>query len=239
MNVETYKLKKMALLLKETRHRVLCPKCFQPHFGCYCALINPFDPKMNFVILIHPMEAKRRIATGRMSHLCLKNSHFIKGTDFTDDVDVNALLKDTEYTSFILCPGPTSINMSLMTDHEKHHLVPQNKKLRVFVIDGTWATAGKMLRESENLKTLPRLCFTLQNPSNFRVRKQPKRHCYSTIEAIHHTIDLLGDSQGFSRTEQTHDRLLSVFNSMVERQLQFIETSKKTATTSTYRRVTE
>ena len=33
----------------------------------------------------------RRIATGRMSHLCLKGSELLKGQNFTDDVRVNEI----------------------------------------------------------------------------------------------------------------------------------------------------
>lgn len=129
------------------------------------------------------------------------------------------------YHSVILYPGPTSKNLTTMSDSEKETLFPKNKQLRIFVIDGTWATARKMTRQSENLKKLPRICFTPLNPSNFRVRKQPKVDCYSTIEAIHHTIELLGESQNFNVQERTHDKLLHVFDYMVERQLHFVKES--------------
>jgi hypothetical protein len=51
------------------------------------------------------------------------------------------------------------------------------------------------------------------------VRKQPAQECYSTIEAIHHTIELLGPSCGFSVAQREHDRLLFIFDKMVSRQL--------------------
>ena len=87
-----------------------------------------------------------------------------------------------------------------------------------------------------NLLALPRICFTPQKPSNFRVRKQPNSNCYSTIEAIHHTIDLLGDTQGFETKNRQHDGLLSVFNFMVENQLDFIKKSNLNPRESAYRR---
>jgi len=225
MDIATYKAKR-AQLLKLPAYRTLCKVCVQPEFGCYCPQVKRFDPKIHFVVLIHPLEVKRRIATGRMSHLCLEGSNLIKGQDFTQDPLVNDLIADPQHHSVILYPGLHSKNLSTMNEFEKKTLIPSGKKLRVFVIDGTWATARKMTRRSENLKTLPRICFSPTTPSNFRVRKQPKPECYSTIEAIHHTIELLGESQNFPVQERSHDHLLSVFNYMVERQLHFIKESQ-------------
>lgn len=236
MDLATYKRNREQALLRERKYRSLCPACVQPDFGCYCAQVQPFDPKISFVILIHPIEVKRRIATGRMSHLCLENSFLIQGQDYTKNALVNALIADSDFHSVILYPGPTSINLSHIDSKTETSLFPKNKKLRVFVIDGTWATAGKMTRQSENLKPLPRICFSPSCPSNFRVRKQPKPNCYSTIEAIHHTIELIGESQQFNVSERSHDNLLAVFNYLVERQLHFIKESIRTQRASTYRR---
>lgn len=208
------------------KYRSLCVRCLQPEFGCYCSLVQEFDPKISFVVLIHPIEVRRRIATGRMSSLCLKNSHLIMGQDYTGNSEVQKLLEDANYHSMILYPGSHSLNLSAMNDEQKQSLVPLDKKLRIFVIDGTWATAKKMIRQSRILHQLPRICFTPKRPSSFRVRKQPKPQCYSTIEAIHETIEHLGESQGFPIQRREHDGLLRVFNSMVEKQLAFINQSE-------------
>ena len=199
-------------------------------------MVKKFDCGINFVLLIHPIEVKRRIATGRMSHLCLENSFLIKGQNYTDNNLVNERLADASCHSVILYPGIQSENISKLSNLERADLFPKNKKLQIFVIDGTWATARKMVRQSLNLLNLPRISFTPEKPSNFRVRKQPSSVCYSTIEAIHHTIDLLGDSQGFTTSNRAHDGLISVFNFMVENQLEFIKKSNLNPRESAYRR---
>ncbi len=237
MNLAQYKLNQAARLLKQPRYRVICEACDQPDFCCYCAQLAAFDPQISFVILIHPIEVKRRIATGRMSHLSLKNSHLIEGQDYSQNLQVNELLEDKNYHSVVLYPGVHSQNLSTLSNVEKTKLFPKEKKLRIFVVDGTWATARKMMRLSENLKNLRRVCFSPDKPSNFRVRKQPHPQCYSTIEAVHHTIELLGDSRGFPVKTRLHDRLLRVFEYMVERQLQFIKVSKETSKMGNYRKI--
>ena len=236
MDLKEYQAKRSRLLEHQPAYRTLCTTCIQPEFGCYCAQVQAFDSKINFVVLIHPIEAKRRIATGRMAHLTLKGSHLIEGQDYSQNQAVTDLINDTEYHSVILYPGHQSQNVTPMTAEEKTALFPSNKKLRVFVIDGTWATARKMVRLSENLKALPRISFTPTKPSNFRVRKQPGAECYSTIEAIHHTIELLGESQGFDIQSGEHESLLNVFDYMVERQLEFIRESNRNPKATTYRR---
>lgn len=222
MDLIRYQEQKRKALEAQPRYRNLCTKCIQPEFSCYCSKIKSFDSNINFVILIHPIEVHRRIATGRMSHLCLKNSHLIMGQNFTHNDEVNKLIDDPEYHSMILYPGEKSANLTSLSHDARSDLFPKNKKIRLFVIDGTWATAKKMMRQSQNFAPLQRICFSPSSPSNFRVRKQPEPGFYSTIEAIHHTIELIGSELGFDISTREHDNLIQVFDSMVERQLSFL-----------------
>lgn len=239
MNLQDYQLKKEIRLQHEPKYRSLCQVCIQPQFSCYCPHIETFDAKINFVVLIHPIEVRRRIATGRMSHLTLKDSHLIEGQNYSNNKDVNQLINDPAYHSVILYPGVKSKNLTPLSNDERTELFPKNKKLRVFVIDGTWATARKMVRLSENLHQLPRVGFSPPGPSNFRVRKQPHEGCYSTIEAIHHMIELVGHTQGFDPKTREHDKLINVFDAMVERQLEFIRISEANPSPNQYRRETK
>lgn len=225
ITVQSY-LQKKALLSRQDQFRIMCLRCRQPEFTCFCAHVQPFDPKITFLILMHPIEFKRRVATGRMSHLVLQNSVLSIGEDFSQDAAVNAILNNDDFESYILYPGSRSTNLSQISSIEKQNKFnhPQ-KKLAIVVIDGTWNTSNKMLRLSKNLHGLQQICFTPSHPSRFRVRKQPAPECYSTIEAIHETIDLIGDSQGFATETREHDKLLYVFDKMVEQQLEFVEKS--------------
>lgn len=213
MNVEQYKQRREELKRLEPQFRNLCKQCLQPGFSCYCSIVSKFDPKVKFVILIHPIERRRRIATGRMAHLCLENSELIIGLDYTEDVRVNKILKDPQYQAFVLYPGRNSLNITDMPSIEKSKIFSKEKTPVIFVIDGTWNTARKTMRLSQNLNQLPRVCFTPPYQSQFRLRKQPRKECVSTIEAIHHFIDLLD-------INVDHKNLIYVFDKMVEKQLE-------------------
>ncbi len=213
MNLEKYKQQRKAYLLAQPSYRNLCQQCLQPSFSCYCSLIIKFDPKIKFVILIHPIERRRRIATGRMAHLCLENSELIIGEDYTSAFRVNEILNDPQYQPFVLYPGRSSLNLTDASIGEKSAIFIADKTPVVFVIDGTWNTARKTMRLSQNLNQLPRLCFTPPYQSRFRLRKQPRSECVSTIEAIHHFIDLLN-------VDVPHKNLIDTFDQMVAKQIE-------------------
>lgn len=224
MDIKKYQELRLKIAAEAPKFRTICLRCMHPDFNCYCHLIQPFDAHIQFVILMHKIEARRRVATGRISHLCLKDSELITGHDFSDDVRVNSLIESADNHCVVLYPGQGSLNLSELSREQRHNLFPQDKKLVVFVIDGTWNTARQMIR-SRCFNQVPRVCFTPPNVSSFRVRKQPMAECYSTIEAIHHTIELLGAGRGFDIQNRHHDGLLKVFDAMVERQLEYARKS--------------
>ena len=189
-----------------------CCVCRFSKKTCYCHLIKSFDSKVIFAILIHKLEIDRKIATGIMSHLVLENSYLIPGSDYTNDETVNGLIDDLQNHCVVLYPGEDALNLCDLTAAQKKAIAPSGKRLVVFVIDGTWRTARTTMRISENLKKLPQMSFDIALPSNFKVRKQPSDKCLSTVEAIHRTIDLLADSQGFNLDSHAHDNLLDVFD---------------------------
>jgi DTW domain-containing protein YfiP len=220
--LKNYFEKRRLFELSQPQVRDTCHTCLQPETVCYCDLIKPFDPKIEFAILIHPIERKRRVATGRMSHLMLKRSHLITGHDYSNDPKVNALIENPKNNCLILYPGQRSHNIGEiegLNESARTQFFPDDKNLVLFVIDGTWNTARKTMYWSQNLLKLPRICFTPKKPSNFRVRKQPSPEYYSTIEAIHETIELLGPIQHFDVASRAHDQLLRAFNWMVDKQI--------------------
>ena len=131
----------------------------------------------------------------------------------------HAVRPDHRQRDVMLYPGRKSQNLTKMKASERRAWVPPGKTVTVLVIDGTWSTARQMVNQNAILQAVERVGFIPPTPSNFRVRKQPRVDCYSTIEAIHHTIELLGPACDFSTQDRLHDRLLYVFDNMVNRQI--------------------
>jgi len=75
---------------------------------------------------------------------------------------------------------------------------------------------------SRNLARLPKICFDPPTPSAYRIRREPRPECYSTIEAIHQVIELLTPRLGYQAPFlPPHDNLLAVFRSVIDRQLTY------------------
>jgi DTW domain-containing protein YfiP len=203
--------------------RDTCLTCRRALVNCYCAKVRPFESNPAFVILIEPKEARHRFGTGRMAHHCLSNSLVIEGVDFTEHGRVNAILGDPNGYPMLLYPGSRSINLSNLAAEERAALIPADKKIVVFLLDGTWKTVRKMIRASHNLRRLPFISFEPPTPSNYRIRLQPRPYCYSSIEAIHQVIDLLAvANKGETTNARPHDNLLEVFDFSVGSQLQYL-----------------
>lgn len=236
LTLRDYQHSKKQRLLAEIPPRDLCYACWRPVGFCYCAKIRPVETELRFAILIHPIEEKRPIATGRMAHLCLKDSLLIEGDDYSEAAAVNRLLDDPVYHPVVLYPGPHSIDLTPLTPAARRELFPKGKKPLVFVIDGTWNSARRTLNRSFNLQKLPQIRFTPPTPSRIVVRHQPEKHYFTTIEAIHHVIDLFaapGASKGASEdaskdaSARPHDNLLEVLDYMVGLQLPFFWQGKR------------
>ena len=202
--------------------RPWCPVCRRPLVACYCPLIKPFTSHPRFAILTQPREAKHRLGTGRMAHLCISNSLLIEGANFSENKQIDTIIRDPNVFSVVLYPGDLSINLSKLSRDQKEALIPRGKEIVVFVLDGTWTTARKMLRLSRNLAGLPAVSFDAPRPSSYRIRTQPRPNFYSTAEAIHHVIDLFSASEDRRATiPKLHDNLLEVFTFAVARQLRY------------------
>jgi DTW domain-containing protein YfiP len=194
--------------------RGLCFKCFRSQTTCLCDNVIPVRPEIEIVILLHPMERKRSIGTARLTHLCLTNSRIITGATFNEHSSVKELLADPKKVCFVLYPGPKSINIEEQIPVQMIEAKQHGRQVVVFVIDGTWPCAKRMLRKSTILHSLPQISFHPTKTSEYQIRKQPESYCLSTVEAVHRVLGILEPSLDASN-------LLHVFRELVKTQLSF------------------
>jgi DTW domain-containing protein len=76
----------------------------------------------------------------------------------------------------------------------------------------------------KNLHALPKICFTPTELSRFRIKRQPFEYCVSTIEAVHHLLEVM-DKRGFERLEGKHHTLIEAIDSLVSFQESYISTA--------------
>jgi DTW domain-containing protein YfiP len=195
-----------------------CYKCMRPSSTCICKHISPVQTKTRFIILMHPKEYKKeKNGTGHMTALQLENSEIIVGVDFTNNNRVNEILTKENSRSFLLYPGKDNFNLSVRKSSELRPFMGENPNL--FILDGTWPCARKMLKLSKNLQQLKRVSFDNEIKSKFIFKQQPEPLCLSTIESVYTVINLL--KEGALEQCETKDFLIP-FEKMIEYQVEYI-----------------
>lgn len=192
--------------LKAAEYRQTCERCRRPSSVCYCAHLPSLPTRTRVYLLQHPRERDMAIGTARMAHLSLPSSSLHVATEFSSDRAVGAAL-DGERASYLLFPGPTTVDAGALAD---------TAPINLFVVDGTWAQAKKLIRLNPRIAALPRIGFFRAAPSDYRIRKQPEPFCVSTIEALYETLRALEpEGADFSA-------LMTPFRAMVDRQQWFV-----------------
>ncbi|WP_415191613.1 tRNA-uridine aminocarboxypropyltransferase [Psychroserpens sp.] len=198
--------------------RIKCYKCMRPSSTCICKYISPYRTKTRFIILMHPKEYKKeRNGTGYMTNLQLENSEIIVGVDFTNNNRVNEILAKEKSCSFLLYPGKDNFNLSIRKSSEINSFMGNNP--HIFLLDGTWPCARKILKLSKNLQKLKRVSFDNKIKSKFIIKQQPESLCLSTIESVYTVLNLLKEAD----LEQCETKgFLIPFEKMIEYQLEYI-----------------
>ena len=190
----------------------------RPSGSCICKHLNPLQTKTRFIILMHPKEYKKeKNGTGHMTKLQLENSEIIVGVDFTNNKRVNEILHTQSSNSFLLYPGKNNFNLSIKKSSEMNSFLGNNP--HIFILDGTWPCARKMLKLSKNLQRLKRVSFDNKIKSNFLIKQQPDALCLSTIESVYTVINLLKKGN-LEDCDTTH--FLIPFEKMIEYQVEYI-----------------
>ncbi len=191
----------------------------RPSSSCICKHTNPIQTKTRFIILMHPKEYKKvKNGTGFMTNLQLENSEIIVGVDFTNNKRVNEILTKETCCSFLLYPGKDNFNLSIRKSSEIKSFMGNNP--HIFLLDGTWSCARKMLKLSKNLQKLKRVSFDNKIQSKFIIKQQPESLCLSTIESVYTVINLL--KEGNLEQCEMKDFLVP-FEKMLEYQVECIQ----------------
>lgn len=189
--------------------RPTCYKCFRPATHCVCGLIAPFTAHCGILILQHPNEQRKFYSTAKLVAQGVTNCRILRGVEFEPGVIEEAIAGQEPYLLF-----PSADAVSCET-------VPLKPNSTVIVIDGTWSEAKKIVFRNPVLRTLPAISFSQPLRSNYRIRKQPRDHCLSTIESIAHLLKLNAASQGKGDSVAQYESLLQGFEKMVDIQIKY------------------
>ncbi len=194
---------------------------------------------------MHPKEYKKeKNGTGIMTKLQLNNAEIVVGVDFTNNKRINNIIANKENSSFLLYPGKESFNLSTRKKTEIESLLLKNP--HIFILDGTWPCARKMLKLSKNLQKLSRVSFDNKIKSKFIIKQQPESLCLSTIESVFTVLNLLKKAE---IEDCDTSNFLVPFEKMIAHQLDYLlnpksknylpEASKTITPKNSYKKVTQ
>lgn len=186
--------------------RALCARCRRPVGVCVCVHLPELAPSAHVLIVQHPREERMAIGTARMAARCLRGSTVVVGTRVEGHPKVVAALNDPDRRPVLLWPGPDAQDLAVS---------PPKGPITLFVVDGTWSTASKLVKLNPAIAALPRYGISPATPSEYRIRREPRAECLSTIEALANALGLLeGDPEPYRA-------MLVPFRAMVDAQLAF------------------
>ena len=180
--------------------RPTCWHCQRPVVGCICDLVPRIVQRTRLVIIQHPRERKHPFGTVRLARLGLENVE-VRVADHAGHRRLSCPGAPIE-DGALLYPTPGAVDIAALT--------PAPRTL--VVVDGTWSTAHKLVRDTPWIAALPAVSIAPPRPGNYRIRRarDPSRQL-STIEAIAYALQTL-EGRSFAP-------LLEAFDAMVDRQL--------------------
>ena len=165
---------------------------------------------------MHPKEANRqKTGTGHLAALRLPESEILVGVDFTNHRRLNELLEDPQYYPVLLYPAEDAWTAG----KEGFKETVGEKKLLVIIVDSTWFCSKKILKQSQNLHSLPKFSFSGNYRSIFTFKKEPAEYCVSTIESCYYLIKELQESEIVDKSVNP-ECLMNAFKELIKFQLQ-------------------
>ena len=158
------------------------------------------------LVLQHPRERRKAIGTARIAALCLPAAEIVVGVELGRHPAVRAALADTDCPPVLLYPPDAG-------DAVCSEL--PGGPFRLIVLDGTWHHARSLLRSNPWLQRLPRYGLAPSQPSNYRIRREPRQDCLSTIEALALTLGAIEGAPG------RFEAMLNPFRAMVDTQIAY------------------
>lgn len=187
-----------------TEHREACTLCFKPRLTCVCARVPRIATRTKVTVLQHPRERFHPFGTARFVELGLPNAR----VEVCFGMRCDTLQISASDDVALLYPARDARDLGSLSPAERpRHLV---------VLDGTWAHAHVMHRDLPGLRELPHVALFPESPGRYRIRREPRPECLSTVEAVVQALGVLEpDTSGLHR-------LLAAFDVMIDEQIELM-----------------
>jgi DTW domain-containing protein YfiP len=183
---------------EENDARTICERCERPKNVCLCASFPPekFDTECHVIILMHPLEVKRKIRTAALLKHSINKCDIVVSRSIRPfmqggskpNLSVIAALAEPESTCYLF-PGQSAVDLSNSQHARDTKQLPASIKYLI-VLDGTWNQTREMFnRNKQYFSSLLQVQFTKgigrqkDGRSEYVVRREPTANCVCTLEA--------------------------------------------------------
>lgn len=155
---------------------------------CVCDVFPRYNLKTKVIPIIHSREYWRPSNTGYLSKLCLENCNIRKKSGLQSFAEA-AVQPEKGRTNYVLFPAPGAIVLSPALKEEAE---AQGKPITLFVPDGSWRQASKMVTRDPVLSSLPKVVVPeCDRASVYRLRSESRPEGMATFEAIARALGAL------------------------------------------------
>jgi DTW domain-containing protein YfiP len=170
-----------------------CQTCGKPAALCVCDGVAPIDNRVFVLILQHPQEQDRAIATARLTALHFQNSLLKIGLSWPSLTKILGRPADPQLWA-VLYLGSVKASEALpgrdivLVDKKGAAVANQDRVLRdlegIILLDGTWSQAKALWWRNAWMLKCRRVVLGPRQPSRYgRIRREPRRDALSTIES--------------------------------------------------------
>lgn len=209
-----------------------CPECLRSERYCVCAFVTPVETKTDILVLQHPQEPGVAIGTAPIIQKGFANTRVVTGLSWPNLKKI--LKQEVTYQQWgVLYVGSIRTEQlpseGLFSVSAKGIIRPNQKELLsslkgIIVLDGTWSQAKTLWWRNPWLLKVQRLVVRSDQKSLYdTIRKEPRRGCLSSMEALAEALEQLEHKNGTIRKsihaplEELVDRLNRKRNSSVRR----------------------
>lgn len=184
------------MTIADWQPRPTCLHCRRPARLCVCRFIVPVANRTRIYVLQHPRERSHPFGTVRLLRLALAR------------FDLEVAARDAQ-----LKVGPKPALLYPTPDARAlEDLDAISRPDTLVVLDGTWPQARKLYRDNPRLQSLPKVRLDPERPGRYRIRRAPRAHQLSTVEAVAAALDRLDP-------DCDAERLVDAFERMIDAQI--------------------
>lgn len=179
-----------------------CERCGKPLAVCVCAEVTPQPTRLRVVVLQHPQEPDVLLGSAKLATLGLERGALKVGLSWPNLSKAVGDAAEPSRWAVVHLGGkessraiePAPGKASALVDRHGAATVDPAQLEGVIVLDGTWSQAKTLWWRNAWLLKLNRIVLSPTKPSAYgKLRREPRRECLSTLEAIGLTLTELGE----------------------------------------------